>query len=99
MEIVFGGQLTSDEGESDCVEFIFPVTEPYMRKLTQTRFECMRTTDEWQLKVRLCETLLAASYLPEQTSSIPLKVLADNYMHAVLLSTDQRCKTKKFDYP
>ena len=27
-----------------------------------------------------CETLLAASYLPEQTSSIPLKKLADNYL-------------------
>ena len=32
------------------------------------------------MKGNPCETLLAASYLPEQTSSIPLKDLANDYM-------------------
>ena len=32
------------------------------------------------MKGNPCETLLAASYLPEQTSSVPLKDLANDYM-------------------
>ena len=35
------------------VEFLFPIKGSDMQALTRARFECIKTTDEWQSKIRL----------------------------------------------